>query len=102
MFFYWKKLLILRRKLMSKFVGENNMYLISRTIDNVESLARIDDFNGTIYWVDDVNAASRFDSIDDAKVIVSMQEKLGQILKRDWKLEVLEEFRSVKNLSSKE
>lgn len=87
---------------MNKFVKEDTKYLVSREIDKVILLARIDDFNGTIYWVDDVNAASRFDSIDDAKVIVSMQEKLGQILKRDWKLEVLEEFRSVKSTNDKE
>lgn len=87
---------------MNKFVKDDNKYLVSREFDKVSLLARVDDFNGAIYWIDDISSASRFDSLDDAKAIVNMQEQLGKIVKKDWKLEILEEFRSVKNLSDKE
>ena len=87
---------------MNKFVKDDNKYLVSREFEKVTLLARVDDFNGAIYWIDDISSASRFDSLDDAKAIVSMQEQLGKIVKKEWKFEILEEFRSVKSLSNKE
>lgn len=87
---------------MNKFVKDDNKYLVSREFEKESFLARVDDFNGAIYWIDDISSASRFDSLDDAKAIVSMQEQLGKIVKKEWKLEILEEFRSVKSLSNKE
>lgn len=76
---------------MSKFVCDEKKYLVSRTNEEREDLAQIDEYSGNIYWINTLDRVFRFESIDDAKSFKLSQESLAKSLKKEWKFEILEE-----------
>lgn len=76
---------------MSKFVCDEKKYLVSRTNEEREDLAQIDEYSGNIYWINTLDRVYRFESIDDAKSFKLSQESLAKSLKKEWKFEILEE-----------
>lgn len=82
---------------MSKFVGDNNSYIIVRKINgDIEQVASIDDYNGSIYWTDSIQGGSRFDTLDKAKKLLNLQEEMAVLLDKEYKFTLLEENRVIK------
>ena len=74
---------------MSKYVEDKKRYLVSRKVEETESLA-------SIYWVDSSDNAKKFDTLDEAKTFISLQADLSKLLNKDFKYKVLEEHRVIK------
>lgn len=82
--------------MMSKYVEDKKRYLVSRKVEETESLASIDEYGGTVYWVDSSDNAKKFDTLDEAKTFISLQADLSKLLNKDFKYKVLEEHRVIK------
>lgn len=81
---------------MSKFVEDNIRYILVRKIsDDIEQVATIDDYNGNIYWTENVDSASRFESLEKAKKLMELQKQLSVLLDKEFKFEILEEQKTV-------
>lgn len=80
---------------MSKYVEDKKRYLVSRKVEDTESLASIDEYGGNVYWVDSSDNAKKFDTLDEAKTFISLQADLSKLLNKDFEYEILEEHRVV-------
>lgn len=80
---------------MSKYVEDKKRYLVSRKVEETESLASIDEYGGNVYWVDLSDNAKKFETLDEAKTFISLQADLSKLLNKDFEYEILEEHRVV-------
>lgn len=77
-------------------MGDKTSYIVTRKVnDKIEQVASIDDYNGNIYWTEALDGASKFDDIDKARKLMSLQEEMGKLLGKDYVYEILEEHRVV-------
>lgn len=77
-------------------MGDKTSYIVTRKVnDEIEQVASIDDYNGNIYWTETIESASKFDDIDKARKLMSLQEEMAKILDKEYVYEILEEHRVV-------
>nr|DAF54321.1 MAG TPA: hypothetical protein [Siphoviridae sp. ctZUr4] len=77
-------------------MGDKTSYIVTRKVnDEIEQVASIDDYNGNIYWTESVESASKFDDINKARKLMSLQEEMGKLLGKEHVYEILEEHRVV-------
>lgn len=77
-------------------MGDNIRYILARKIsEDIEQVATIDDYNGNIYWTENVDSASRFESLEKAKKLMELQKQLSVLLDKEFKFEMLEEQKTV-------
>ena len=87
--------------MVSKFIGDSTRYIISRYgIDDREDLASVDAYADTVYWIDSIDGCTKFESIEEAKKILEIQESMAKALRKDWKFRILEEKRIITDLES--
>ncbi len=80
---------------MSKYVEDSKRYLVSRKIDDNETVASIDDYSGNVYWVETTDHAKKFETIDEANKFVKIQSDLSKLIEKEYEYKVLEEHRVV-------
>lgn len=81
---------------MSRFEEDKKRYVVVRSgQDEREDVASIDPYSGNLYWNDRVDGATKFETVEEAKEFMNVQETMGKLLKKDWKFEVLEEHRVI-------
>lgn len=81
---------------MSKFVEDKKRYILTRSgLDEREDVASVDLYSGNIYWNGRLDDATKFDTVEEAKELMSIQENVAKLFKKDWKFEVLEEHKIV-------
>lgn len=85
----------LRRKKMSKYIEDKKRYLVSRKVEDNESLASIDEYGGNIYWVEASDNAKKFENLDEAKKFIKLQTDLSKLLNKEFEYKILEEHRVV-------
>lgn len=77
-------------------MGDKTNYIVTRKLnDDIEQVASIDDYNGNIYWTENIEGASKFDDINKAKKLMSLQEEMAKLLGKEYAYEILEEHRVV-------
>ena len=77
-------------------MGDKTSYIVTRKVnDDIEQVASIDDYNGNIYWTESVEGANKFDDIDKARKLMSLQEEMAKLLGKEYVYEILEEHRVV-------
>lgn len=80
---------------MSKYVEDKKRYLVSRKVEDNESLASIDEYVGNVYWVESSDNAKKFETLDEAKKFIKLQADLSKLLNKEFEYEILEEHRVV-------
>ena len=80
---------------MSKYVEDKKRYLVSRKVEDNESLASIDEYGGNIYWVEASDNAKKFENLDEAKKFIKLQADLSKLLNKEFEYKILEEHRVV-------
>lgn len=80
---------------MSKYVEDSKRYLVTRKIDDNETVASIDDYSGNVYWVEASDNAKKFETLDEAKKFIKLQSDLSKLLNKDFEYKILEEHRVV-------
>lgn len=81
---------------MSKFVEDKKRYILTRSgLDDREDVASVDLYSGNIYWNGRLDDATKFDTVEEAKELMGIQENIAKLFKKDWKFEVLEEHKIV-------
>lgn len=81
---------------MSKFVEDKKRYILTRSgLDEREDVASVDLYSGNIYWNGRLDDATKFDTVEEAKELMGIQENIAKLFKKDWKFEVLEEHKIV-------
>ncbi len=82
---------------MSKYIDDSTKYLISKTDQNGnETLAYVDRFAGSLAYIQDVDTAHRFNTLEEAQAVMKAQVDLSKALKREDKYIILEEKRIIK------
>lgn len=81
---------------MSKFIEDKKRYILTRSgLDEREDVASVDLYSGNIYWNGRLDDATKFDTVEEAKELMGIQENIAKLFKKDWKFEVLEEHKIV-------
>lgn len=84
---------------MSRFEEDKKRYVLARNgFENKEDLASVDEYSGNVYWTNLPDNASKFDTIDEVKELMEIQNAMNKLLKKDWEYEILEEHRIVSKI----
>lgn len=80
---------------MSKYQEDRKRYIVAKKIDEVESLANIDDYTGNIYWTESIENARKFETKDEANKFIKLQSELSKLLDKECEFKLLEEHRVI-------
>lgn len=75
---------------MSKFVGEEKVYIISKSDDVGETLLQVDGYNGNFYWTEEEGNAFKFKDIEKANKFKTSLEEMFKEIGKESNFEVIE------------
>ena len=64
--------------------AQKTTYIISRTKNGQEEVAQYNDYNNTIYWYENQDSASEFDTLEFAKGMLQIQQMMATLTKQDY------------------
>lgn len=75
------------------FNRDTTVFFLTRIKENVglSQVAQYNSYNGTIYWYDDRNSATLYETIEEANAMKATQELLAEVTKQNTIFEVKQE-----------
>mgnify|MGYP001245870936 CR=1 FL=1 len=65
---------------MSKYIGDNIGYFVARKRgeepNELEQLLKIDDWDGSVFWVEEFETAKKFETLQEAKTAIDIQKQI--------------------------
>lgn len=83
----------------SKFIKDITNYIVVRKQDESEMLAQFDIYNGNIYWTDNIENATKFESKESANQFSNLQNQISNLMKLNFKFNVLENHNVISEVS---
>lgn len=83
----------------SKFIKDITNYIVVRKQDESEMLAQFDRYNGNIYWTDDIENATKFESKESANQFSNLQNQISNLMNLNFKFNVLENHNVISEVS---
>ena len=63
--------------------AQKTAFIISRIKNNIEEVAQYNDYNGTIYWYENSDSATKFEDLELAKGMLQVQDMMAKLTKQD-------------------
>ena len=68
--------------------AQRTTYIISRIKNGQEEVAQYNDYNNTIYWYENQDSASEFDTLEFAKGMLQIQQMMATLTKQDYEFKI--------------
>ena len=65
------------------FNAQKTTFIISRIKNGTEEVAQYNDYNGTIYWYENSDSATKFEDLELAKGMLEVQDMMAKLTKQN-------------------